>query len=128
MMRLHIMDQNYQELKEILKELQSDMKQQTEKFIELSTLYKHHNELSASNARRIETLESDSLIAKGSIGTIKLIGSVFGAILLSSGISFCVWIVSNQTSLKQNISDTNQEVAVIKSVISSNEPDHGQQR
>lgn len=128
MMRLHIMDQNYQELKEILKELQSDMKQQTEKFIELSTLYKHHNELSASNARRIETLESDSLIAKGSIGTIKLIGSVFGAILLSSGISFCVWVVSNQTSLKQNISDTNQEVAVIKSVISSNEPDHGQQR
>ena len=119
------MDQNYQELKEILKELQSDMKQQTEKFIELSTLYKHHNELSASNARRIETLESDSLIAKGSIGTIKLIGSVFGAILLSSGISFCVWVVSNQTSLKQNISDTNQEVAVIKSVISSEEPDHG---
>lgn len=125
MMRLRIMDQNYQELKEILKELQSDMKQQTEKFIELSTLYKHHNELSASNARRIETLESDSLIAKGSIGTIKLIGSVFGAILLSSGISFCVWVVSNQTSLKQNISDTNQEVAVIKSVISSEEPDHG---
>ena len=125
-----IMDQNYQELKEILKELQSDMKQQTEKFIELSTLYKHHNELSVSNARRIDALESDSLIAKGSIGAIKLIGSVFSVILLSSSISFCTWVVSSQATLKQNISDTNKEVAVINSILSNKASgsDHERQR
>ena len=124
------MDQNYQELKEILKELQSDMKQQTEKFIELSTLYKHHNELSVSNARRIDSLESDSLIAKGSIGTIKLMGSVFCVILLSSGISFCTWVVSSRSTLIQNISDTNKEVAVINSILSNKASgsDHERQR
>ena len=129
-MRPRIMDQNYQELKEILKELQSDMKQQTEKFIELSTLYKHHNELSVSNARRIDSLESDSLIAKGSIGTIKLMGSVFCVILLSSGISFCTWVVSSRSTLIQNISDTNKEVAVINSILSNKASgsDHERQR
>lgn len=112
------MDQNYQELKEILKEMQVEMKQQTGQFIELSTLYKHHNELSNSNARSIDSLEADSLIAKGSIGTIKLIGGICVSVLLTSGISFCTWVVSSQATLRQQIADSNKEIAVLNSILS----------
>ena len=101
------------EFKELLKEMQKDIRGLNDRLIELSALYKHHDEMSVSNARRIDQLEQAASSAKGSISIIKILGGSMSAILLTSGISFCTWIVSANGQLKEQISNTNKEIAVL---------------
>ena len=101
------------EFKELLKEMQKDIRGLNDRLIELSALYKHHDEMSVSNARRIDQLEQAASSAKGSISIIKILGGSMSAILLTSGISFCTWVVSTNGQLKEQISNTNKEIAVL---------------
>lgn len=101
------------EFKEILKDMQKDIRGLADRVIELSTLYKHHDEMSSANSRRIDQLETEVATAKGSISIIKVLGSSVSVILLTSGISFCTWIVSANAQLKDKISTTNKDIAVL---------------
>lgn len=108
-----------QEFKAILKDMQQDIKTLSEKVIEMTVMYRQHEGVSISNSKRIDQLEQDSLKAKGSISTLVWIGSTISGIILTSGISFCVWIVSSSMHSKQELSEISKDVAVLNMKVSS---------
>lgn len=108
-----------QEFKAILKDMQQDIKILSEKVIEMAVMYRQHESVSASNSKRIDQLEQDSLKAKGSISALVWIGSTISGIILTSGISFCVWIVSSSMQSKHELSEIIKDVAVLNMKISS---------
>jgi len=108
-----------QEFKAILKDMQQDIKTLSEKVIEMTVMYRQHESISTGNSKRIDQLEQDSLKAKGSISTLVWIGSTISGIILTSGISFCVWIVSSSMQSKQELSEISKDVAVLNMKISS---------
>ena len=117
-----------QEFKAILKDMQQDIKTLSEKVIEMTVMYRQHENISSNNSKRIEQLEQDSLKAKGSIGTLIWIGSTVAGIILTSGLSFCVWIVSSSIQSKQELSEISKDVAVLNTKVSSKVGDHNDEQ
>lgn len=108
-----------QEFKSILKEMQQDVKTLSEKVIEMTVMYRQHENTNVNNSKRIDQLEQDSLKAKGSISALVWIGSTISGVILTSGISFCVWIVSSSMQSKQELSEISKDVAVLNMKVSS---------
>lgn len=110
-----------QEFKDLLKEIQKDLRTVSDKVIEMTVAYKQHESDSIKNSKRLDALEKDNIMAKGSISIIKIVGAAISTLLLTSGISFCVWIVMSNVQLKQEILSLSKDIAVINTKITSYE-------
>lgn len=110
-----------QEFKDLLKEMQKDLRTVSDKVIEMTVAYKQHESNSIKNSERLDILERDNIMAKGSISIIKIVGAAISTLLLTSGISFCVWIVMSNVQLKQEILNLSKDIAIINTKLSNNE-------
>ena len=110
-----------QEFKDLLKEIQKDLRTVSDKVIEMTVNYKQHESDSLKNSKRLDVLEKDNIMAKGSISIIKIVGAAISTLLLTSGISFCVWIVMSNVQLKQEILNLSKDIAIINTKITSSE-------
>ena len=116
-----------QEFNDLLKEIQKDLRTVSDKVIEMAVAYKQHESNNIKNSERLDALERDNIMAKGSINVIKIVGAAISTLLLTSGISFCVWIVLSNVQLKQEILNLSKDIAIINTKISTNERSKNEQ-
>lgn len=107
------MDTNSSELHKDIKDLQKDVKTLTADVIRLISIHEHNASSSSQNSQRLTIVESELLVAKGSINILKAFVMIFGGIFVTSMISFCVWIVSSQHALEQSHSKLAGKMSII---------------
>ena len=70
-----------------------------------------HKEVSIKNSTDIEILKADVQSAKGGLGILRLLVTLFG----SSVVGFTAWLVISYISTQAQISDVKQRVALLES-------------
>lgn len=108
---------------EILKRLDvlyQKMDSLSSEVVRLRVTNETHKEVSIKNSEDIETLKADVQAAKGGLGILRLLITIFG----SSIIGFTAWLVISYISTQTQISDTNQKVALLESAISRYDSNH----
>lgn len=91
-----------------------DVKQLSREVLVLTTINESQKHVAENVAKKLEVVESDVQFTKGAIGLLKIILGIGGGALITSFVSFGVWIVSTNTATQQRIADSNQRVAVIE--------------
>ncbi|MBP8005286.1 MAG: hypothetical protein KAZ18_00035 [Acinetobacter sp.] len=90
--------------------IQQELKSCSDTVLRLTVVNEQHKSLSLDNSKKIERLEASSQQAKGAINLLK----IFGSVAIGAMITFCSWIVSNNATTQQRISDTNQRAAILE--------------
>ena len=101
---------------EILKRLDildNKMDNLSSEAVRLRTVNETHKEVSVKNSEDIETLKADVQVAKGGLGILRLLITLFGSAI----IGFTAWLVISYISTQTQISDTNQKVALLESAM-----------
>lgn len=105
------------EIKTMLADVQRELRGVSEKVIELSTINKSLEEMNRINNSKITTVESDIQFAKGSIALFKGVGLTMMGSAAVFLISFGTWVVQTNQSLRDEIGQLNQSIAVLRSEI-----------
>lgn len=101
------------EIKNILKELKSDVRNVSEKVIELSIINKNHENTSSANSSKIEVIESEIHFAKGSIALFKAVGLTIAGASCIFCITFGTWVVTSNQNTQSNIAEVRKDIALI---------------
>lgn len=105
------------EIKSILNDLKTDVKNVSDKVIELTVVNRTHESTSVANSQKIEAIESDVNFAKGSIALVKAVGLSLCASMLLFSITFGTWVVASLQSTNLAIADVKKDISVLEIVI-----------
>lgn len=109
------------EIKTMLNDLKTDLRNVSEKVIELSVINRGHESVSLNNSAKIESIESDIHFAKGSIALFKAVGlTLIGAALVFC-ITFGTWVVTTHQTTQLNISAVQKDIALLERDIKHNQ-------
>ena len=101
------------ELKTILNTIKTDVRNVTEKVIELSVINKSHENISSANSSKIEVIESEIHFAKGSIALFKAVGLTIAGSACVFCITFGTWVVTSNQNTQSNIADLRKDIALL---------------
>lgn len=114
------------EFKELLKEMQQDIRKLADKVLEISTIFSHTEVTNQKTQDRLEVLERDTTMARGSINVIKIVGSVVVTLLITAGISFCTWVVMSDMDLRKDYLNQSKDIAVLREKLQNLESGNSQ--
>lgn len=116
------------ELVNICNDLKKDLKNISEKVVELTVLNKGYEKTNQSNTEKIDAIEADMQFAKGSIALFKGVGLTLIGFALSITVTFGTWIVTTYYNTQAKLSQIELSIAVINSEMKQLNRDQNNER
>ena len=116
------------ELVNICNDLKKDLKNISEKVVELTMLNKGYEKTNQSNTEKIDAIEADMQFAKGSIALFKGVGLTLIGFALSITVTFGTWIVTTYYNTQAKLSQIELSIAVINSEMKQLNRDQNNER
>ena len=111
------MTSDQDEIRKALNEIKTEVKSVSEKVIELSVINRNHENTSSSNSQKIEAIESDVNLAKGSIALVKAVGVSLCASGLVFLITFGTWVVMSLQATSLAMAEIRKDISVLEIMI-----------